>query len=274
MTYGEVVDLLRRAGIESAEWEASLLIEKFCRVGRAMILADRGRDYPSPALSDAASRRATRYPLQYILGTWEFYGLPFTVDERCLIPRADTEVIVDAALEELKNKKNGSRFLDLCTGSGCIAAAILHSNENTRGFAVEIDEGTAALATENLKNLGLLPRCPVIVGDATTDLFPEGEQFDVIVSNPPYVTSEEMLSLEEELSYEPKIALTDGGDGLSILRKIVSVYLPHLKKDGALILEHGWQQSPALAALAHEKGLSHTPIYDYAGHIRGALLRL
>jgi len=272
MTLGEASAILEKGGIDSSRWEAGLLIEYFCGVSRAAMLADPLRNYENTELFAAIEKRAARYPLQYILGTWEFCGLEFTVDERCLIPRPDTEVIVEAAVSEL-GLSSGKKFLDLCTGSGCIAAAILSQCSNSSGVAVELDPATASLARDNLSRLGFSDRCPVIVGDAAVDLFSDCEKFDVIVSNPPYISEDEMSALEPELSFEPRIALTDGADGLSLIRQIVSVYLTHLSDGGAIIIEHGWKQSSALCEIAREHSLSHTPIYDYSGNIRGALMK-
>ena len=128
MTLAEITKRLADAGIEDAGWEAALLVSHFTGVSRASMLANPGTDYDSDALADAAERRAGRYPLQYILGSWEFMGLNFTVNENCLIPRPDTECVTEAAIAHCPD---GGRILDLCTGSGCIAAALLHYTKNT-----------------------------------------------------------------------------------------------------------------------------------------------
>ena len=140
------------------------------------------------------------------------------------------------------------------------------------GDAVELYPETLRVAEENFLRLGVSERIRAILGDATVDLFPADEKFDVISANPPYVTAEEMRSLEPELSAEPAHALTDGGDGLSILKAIIDCYIPHLSEGGFMILEHGSEQSPAVLSYAEAKGLSAHPLKDYVGNIRAAVI--
>ncbi len=276
MTLDGIARLLGEAGIRDARREAMLLIGRFAGISPARILADRtqGTEYDSPLLADAVEKRRRRIPLQYILGEWEFMGLPLRVTQDCLIPRPDTEVIAERAAALLP--ENG-RFLDLCTGSGCIACALcsLTEDRGTSGLAVELVPETAALARENLASLGFSGRCAVLTGDLGDPdaLLPPGERYDVIVSNPPYVTAEEMESLEPERSFEPRIALTDEGDGLSLIRRILALYGSRLKPGGALVIEHGWRQGEAVRALAERYGYAYAPIRDYGGNLRGAELR-
>jgi len=271
MKLSEITDKLATAGIENAAYEASLLIGHFIGVSRAKILADgRNAEYSSPELEEAVAKRCTRYPLQYILGKWEFAGLEFEVNEDCLIPRPDTEVIVEEAVKALPS---GGTLLDLCTGSGCIAAAVLNDTKNTVGTAVELYPKTADLARRNIEKLGLAPRCEVITGDACTDLFAEDVKFDVITSNPPYVTAEEMDGLEPELSSEPPHALTDGGDGLSIIEAIVRIYKSHLTDRGTMLIEHGASQADAVRRIAEENGMTSRCVCDYGGNDRCTVMK-
>ena len=272
MTVLDITRLLTGAGIDPADArsEARLLVSHFTGKPASYLLANPMEDFDSPALAEAAGKRAKRYPLQYIIGKWEFYGLPFTVNEHTLIPRPDTELIAESAIRH--TPENG-RILDLCTGSGCIAAAILANRTSTFGTAVDLYPETLRAAQDNLTALGLADRCAFVCGDATTDLFDPSVTFDVIVSNPPYVTADEMNGLEPELAFEPEHALTDGGDGLSILGKIIEIYRNHLAPDGVMILEHGWKQSDAVRELAAKNGMTHEKIMDYGGNIRGAVLR-
>lgn len=272
MTVRDITRILTDAGIDPADArsEARLLVSLFTGKTTAYLLANPTEDFSSPELGQAVRRRAERCPLQYIVGTWEFCGLPFAVSEHTLIPRPDTERIAEAAIRH--TPENG-RILDLCTGSGCIAAAILANVKTAHGTAVDLYPETLRAAEENLKNLGLSDRCTVLCGDAATDLFDPSVTFDVIVSNPPYVTADEMNSLAPELAFEPPHALTDGGDGLSILRKIIEIYKNHLAPSGTMILEHGWKQSDAVRAIAEKNGMTHEKIMDYGGNVRGALLK-
>lgn len=271
MTLSQIAEILAAAGIPDGRFEAGLLIGHFTGVSRASMLADPQRDYEDGKLAEAVQKRAQRYPLQYILGTWEFMGLEFTVNENCLIPRPDTECVTEAAISRCPD---GGRVLDLCTGSGCIIASLLHYTKNTSGYAVELYPATADLARKNLEDLGLAERCTVITGDAAQDLFPETEKFHVIVSNPPYIAKDEMPSLEPELDHEPRAALTDEADGLSLIEPIIRIYKEHLTEDGVMILEHGWQQSDAVTAIAGKNGMKAEIIKDFGGNIRGCILTI
>ncbi len=270
MTLAQIAKILTDAGIDDGRFEAGLLIGHFTGVSRASILADPGREYDDGNLACAVKKRAQRYPLQYILGKWEFMGLEFTVNENCLIPRPDTECVTEAAI---RCCPEGGRVLDLCTGSGCIIASLLNYTKNTAGCAVELYPHTAELARKNLAALGLSHRCTVITGDAAVDLFPETEKFHVIVSNPPYIAKDEMETLEPELGHEPRAALTDEADGLSLIEPIIRIYKHHLTENGVMILEHGWQQSEAVLKIACDNGLSGDIIRDFGGNIRGCVLK-
>lgn len=273
MTSAEITEILEKAGIPSPKSEALILIEHFENISRAKLLSEPRLDFNSTALLSAVEKRASRYPLQYIVGKWDFCGLTFHVDEGCLIPRADTEIVVEEAVKRLKR---GGLLLDLCTGSGCIPAAVLHlAGEKVSAMAVELSPSAVNIARKNLAELGLSGRCAVIEGDIRkvhTSLGEYVEKFDVITSNPPYVTAEEMTSLEPELSYEPEMALTDGDDGLSFYKDIIGLYRPFLKKSGAMILEHGSTQKDSVAEIAREDGMDCRTVYDYSGNPRVAVL--
>lgn len=271
MTVREIASAFSAAGIEAPLHEALLLCEHFTGKSGAYLRASLDEALPeSEVLTQAVEKRCGRYPLQYILGEWEFMGLPFAVNENCLIPRSDTEILCEYMIDH--GPKNG-RLLDLCTGSGCIIAAVLHYRKDLTGVAVELYPETIRVAEENFRKLGLAERIHAVLGDATADLLASHEKFDVISANPPYVTAEEMSSLEPELALEPAHALTDGGDGLSILKAIIDCYIPHLSEDGFMILEHGAAQSAAVIGYAEGKGLSAVPLADYGGNTRAAVLR-
>ncbi|MGN1409788.1 MAG: peptide chain release factor N(5)-glutamine methyltransferase [Eubacteriales bacterium] len=279
MNIKETAERLASAGIRDALYEARLLAKHFLSIqmSTVVMLNETKLDFFAgyDDFAAAVEKRMTRYPLQYILGEWEFYGLPFYVNENCLIPRADTEVIAERAIEELKNIGGDGmkNYLDLCTGSGCIAAAVLKNVPNTFGYCVDIDLETAKLAEKNLDRNELCGRYSVIVGDAGRDLFDSATKFDLITANPPYISEDEMRTLEPELKYEPRIALTDSGDGLSFYEKIIRVYKNHLKPNGKLIFEHGYTQSDAVCRIATEIGMAPELIFDYGKRARGAVLQ-
>ena len=270
MTLREITKKLADAGIESARFEALLLIESIEKVPRSRAIADPGADYVSAELIAAVEKRAGRYPLQYILGEWEFCGLTFEVDENCLIPRPDTELLVEAAVRAIP--KVGGRLLDLCTGSGCVAAATLSMTDaSATGVAVELMHGTAELARSNMARLGLAERCRVICADLRDDAV--DDKFDVITANPPYISTDEMDTLEAEVSYEPRVALTDGGDGLSLYEDIIRIYKSRLKPGGVMLLEHGYAQAEAVCEIARRHGMACETLRDLAGNARVAVVR-
>jgi len=258
MTYREICAQLSDVGIDGAEWDAALLIEHFCGIDASLVPTDPTRDYPSVALFEAVRRRCERYPLQYLLGVWSFYRQTYEVSPDCLIPRSDTEILVEEAIRRLPEN---AIFADLCTGSGCIAVA-LASLGGARVTAVELIPETAALAARNAERNGVSHLVTVLEGDVTEDVFSPGEMFDMIVSNPPYVTAAEMETLEKELSFEPAVALTDGGDGLSVLSAIVRLYSRHVRTGGYLLLEHGSLEGGSVRAMADEMGLPAVTVRD------------
>ncbi len=263
VTLSEIIKTLEAGGADSPRFDASVLVEHFEGKGRAMQLAFPEKDYTSPELLSAVERRAAREPLQYIIGQWEFMGHTFKVSPACLIPRSDTELLCSVAIEGLPS---GGRFADLCTGSGCIAISTLLERPDTTGVAVELYEETMAVCRDNAKMHGLEHRLQPVTGDVTEDCL-EG-LFDVIVSNPPYVTLSEMDDISPEVAMEPHHALTDGGDGLSIIRKIMELYPAHLKKGGILAIEFGWKQGKDVLAIAASLGLDARILTDTEGRDR------
>ena len=197
-------------------------------------------------LGEMLERRSQGEPLQYILGEWEFMGLPFYVDARALIPRQDTELLAETAIRLIRERGYRS-CLDLCTGTGCLGISIAKLG----GIPVkcsDISREAIALAKENAElneadvsfvESDLLERIP--------------EKFDMIVCNPPYLTLDEMQALQKEVTFEPKLALYGGGDGLDFYRKIAWEYQSHLNENGMLLLEIGSTQSASAAALFSAK---------------------
>lgn len=208
-------------------------------------------------LANAVSRRSAREPLQYIIGHQEFYGLEFRVTPEVLIPRPETEAVVETAIGLLE-KLPEPRFFEVGVGSGCISVSILKHLPGARAVGSDISEAAIAVARENAERHGVLSRFELVC----TDIFPEltsQNRYDVIVSNPPYVDIRDVASLQAEVrDFEPRIALTDNGDGLSIIRRIVESSPMHLKPRGALVLEIGFRQSQAVGEM-FERGLWAEP---------------
>lgn len=252
-SYRSLYDDLTDAGIPAADVgdEAALLLEKFCGVSRVACLCDRDKHYDSPALDTAVLRRAQRYPLQYILGEWDFYGMTFEVNEHCLIPRSDTEILVEEAIRTLPQ---GAVFADLCTGSGCIAVAVLAKRPDTKAVVLELFPDTLSLAMKNAEAHGVADRMTPICEDLLSggrEVMGKYAPFHAILSNPPYIPRQVVDGLAPELFFEPRAALDGGEDGLIFYREILKSYADLLHPDGQMLLEIGYDQAKELAALGN-----------------------
>ncbi len=270
--------MLADAGIDGAEFECRLLAERFLHIpmSRSAYMKTEQLD-PMPDFDEflrALEKRATRYPLQYIMGEWEFYGLKMKVNESCLIPRPDTELAAERAIIELQKmpKKAEYRCVDLCTGSGCIAAAVMSKVKNASFTLVDISKDALDIARENMELNGFSARTTLMEADVMSEIF-HSEKFDLVTANPPYISRDEMPTLEPELDYEPRFALTDEGDGLSFYRAIVKLYKYALADDGVIVLEHGCDQYESVSKIAEENGMSAEVIFDYGKRKRGAVLK-
>lgn len=252
MTIDEIKNALRTAGIENADGEAHILKEEFS----------------GEALENAVARRINREPLQYIIGRWPFFREEYLVSPACLIPRSDTEILVEWLVKHLPR---GAHYLDLCTGSGCIAISLGKNRPDTVGVAADISEDALAMAKKNAAH-NHFDGCEFVRADVTAES-PFTEKFDCIVSNPPYITSAAMETLAPELAYEPHIALAGGEDGMDFYRAILKNFRGNLQKDGIFAFEMGYDQRAAIAALAAEHGLAMEELYDYGGNFRVAILK-
>lgn len=230
---------LAEAGIETARFEAKQLCG---------FLAD-GGEIDEGALYSAMTRRKNGEPLQYIIGEWEFYSLPFSVGKGVLIPRPDTEFLCDLGIEFIGDRT--ARCIDLCSGSGCVAIALDKNCKNAEVFALEkYDEAVFYLEKNIARNNS---RVKVIKGDVQV---PAKGEYDLILSNPPYIKRGALAGLQKEVGFEPKTALDGGEDGLMFYREILKNYLPCLKKGGMLAVEIGFDQRDEVVALFCEAGLS------------------
>jgi len=249
---------LRAAGIEAYALEARLLLAKACGMEENRLLANMHL-YPSTNIIKEANqyteRRLKGEPCAYILGTWEFYGMPMLVSPEVLIPRMDTEVLVHTALEAAKTKTGPLRILDLCCGSGCIGCALAKHIPGSRVVLGDISPEARAISRKNilLNNLGRQAIC--MEADALSPAPGNIGQYDLIVSNPPYITSEEILTLDSSVKdWEPRLALDGGEDGLMFYRSIVLGWKSVLKDNGTLIFELGEGQAPAVKELMAQAG--------------------
>ena len=272
MKLSELAELLSSAGISSPEYDARELFFAFGGFDRGRLLcADDSSEREE--LLTAAKRRIAREPLQYIVGEVAFYRELYRVTPDCLIPRADTEILVDTAV---KRMPSGARFLDLCCGSGCVGISTLKSTEGTRCTFADISEGAIALTLENAERNGVPDRCRTVRADLLSEesvpAVTEDERFDVILSNPPYVKSSVYKTLDSEIFAEPEIAFVGGEDGADFYRTLTPLYLPYLKEGGFIAYEIGYDQREIITEIARENGCCAEIIKDYSGLDRVAVL--
>lgn len=271
MTYREIVAKLQNAGIESAEWDSFLLVEHFCGLSREQILREPERQFSSPALLAAVDRRAGRYPLQYLLGEWPFYRQIYRVSPDCLIPRADTEILVEEAIRKLPQ---GAFFADLCTGSGCIAISILCERPDTTAVAVDLSERALEIAAENAARNGVADRLLLRKADLLTrsEWNADLPAPAALLSNPPYIPSGVLSGLSPEVQAEPRMALDGGEDGLIFYRKLLALAKEWLAPGGFCLFEIGFDQAEAIRSLAKDQFAACRILRDYGGNSRAALL--
>lgn len=260
----------RQAGIADAQQNAVLLMLHAFGDTRAALISASASPVPKgvqDVFEAAVARRLVREPLQHITGMTGFYGLEFITDLRALIPRADSELIVETALSLLPAGKPAF-VADLGTGTGCLLAAILHHRPEASGEGVEASPAAASLARENFARLGLGARAKVFDG-RWAEWTGWGEA-DLIVSNPPYIPTRDIDSLEPEVKdFDPASALDGGADGLEAYREIITLGAQQIKPGAPLVLEIGYDQREAVLGLLEGAGfadLGHSA--DLGGHDR------
>jgi release factor glutamine methyltransferase len=256
---------------EEAAPEAQLLLQHVLNVNRAWLIAHEHENLP-PSIHAAyrtmLERRLNGEPIAYILGYREFYGLKFKVTPDTLIPRPDTETLVEAALVKISTTKPYT-ILDLGTGTGAIALAIAKHRPQAFIYAVDASQAALDVAIENARNLEI-PNVKFVLSDWFINL--NDEKFDVIVSNPPYIETNDAHLNQGDLRFEPISALASGEDGLNDIRKIVTQAPHHLNPHGYLLLEHGYNQAETVADLLKQAGFSEiSHAQDLAGIVRVTL---
>lgn len=254
---------LLTVGIEEAALDARLLLEYICRTDRNTLLVHGDRSlspFEEQMYQNSIATRKNRIPLQHITGEQEFMGLTFRVNEKVLIPRQDTEILVEEALRFLKD---GDRILDVCTGSGCILLSLLHYSNECHGVGVDLSEDALAIAKENGERLE--EEAEWVCSDMLKAL--PKQTFELIVSNPPYIPTQVIPTLMEEVkSHEPYMALDGKEDGLYFYRKLVEQCPDYLAKEGMLLVEIGYDQAEAVSKLFSEAGFTDVRVMkDLAG---------
>lgn len=275
--YGELYLAARRALLptegDNASFLARELLSHASGKSPAALMADRelyASEETARAMEGYTARALRGEPLAYILGKWSFYGLELTVTPDVLIPRDDTMAVTELALETLRTMEPPQRVLDLCTGSGCIGLAIAHQLESARVTLADVSPAALRVAKKNIADLRLSGRVNAFEADVTEPAPKFWGQFDLIVSNPPYVTAQEMTELEPSVrEYEPHLALDGGEDGLELYRAIVRNFTPSLRPGGWLCLEFGFRQHMQVGMLLSDAGYRELHfVRDTGGIIR------
>jgi release factor glutamine methyltransferase len=252
-----LTNILEQAGKESPALDARLLIGHALKLDHTAMASSPERAL-SPqvraAIARLAARRLAGEPVARILGTREFWGLPFTLSKATLVPRPETETVVEAALDALADRRNDKlRIADLGTGTGALLLALLHELKNATGIGTDLDESALETARANAEALGLIGRAQFRRADFGAELQPP---FDLVVSNPPYIPTQDIAALAVEVrEYDPKLALDGGADGLDAYRAIARQLQDLLSADGIAVLEIGIGQADAVRAILESRGL-------------------
>ncbi|MBW8001287.1 MAG: peptide chain release factor N(5)-glutamine methyltransferase [Planctomycetes bacterium] len=253
-----VTDYFTEKGIEPARFSAELLLGDVLGIRRIelytqfdTVVSEEVRD----KLRELVKRAGQNEPVQYLIGKTEFYSLELEITPDCLIPRPETELLVERAIEFLRQRSGEQFVCDLCTGSGCIATAIAKNFVTGKIIATDISDSALKIAAKNIEKHQLGGRVKLLCGDLFDPVVPQLDsgKFDLIVCNPPYVSDSEFETLDKNVrDYEPKEALLAGVDGLDVYKRICEKVDDFLKPDGALIMETGYRQGQAVRELLEQ----------------------
>jgi release factor glutamine methyltransferase len=244
--------------IDSPRLSAELILSSVLQMERIQLYTHFDKEVEKPHLNklhELVKRCLQNEPVQYLTGKCEFYSMSLKVSPACLIPRPETELLVERAIEFLRGREGRQYVCDLCTGCGCVAAAIAKNFPEAKVIATDICDKALSVAAENIKKHNLSERVELLQGDLFAPIIGrlDAKEFDLIVCNPPYVSGAEYEKLDAKVkNYEPKTALDGGADGLDVYRSIAAEAGGHLKKDGALILEIGYLQGQAVKKLLED----------------------
>lgn len=260
-------DYFAAKSIDEARLTIELMVCNVLSIRRIELYTDHDRPLTKDELArlkEMVQRRVRHEPLQYILGTTDFFGLAFEVTPSVLIPRPETEILVDHALRHIRSQTGALRCLDLGTGSGIIPVAIAVNAPMTHWTAMDISSPALICAHQNAQRHGVADRIMFVEGDAL-DVIPAGGPWDLVTMNPPYIADGDVSELDPEVrDHEPRLALTDGADGLTFYRRLASVFDEIVSAGGLAIFEIGFGQADAVRALFESAGLSVTVIKDLA----------
>ena len=271
--YLDTRQMLRRAGVEAAQLEARELICRVSGKSREQFWLDLPLYAPEEVrnrVQELLRRRLEGVPVAYLLGEWSFYGLDLDVTPQVLIPRADTEVLAEHAIARAREAGQGARALDLCAGTGCVGLAIAAHVRTCRVVLADLSPDAVALCRQNIRRCGLLPQVTCFSVDAREDPPAQLWDFDVIASNPPYIPTAEIETLDKSVrDYEPHLALDGGADGLDFYRAIIRRWKCALRPEGWLLFEVGYDQAGRVCALMEEESYRHVACHpDTRGILR------
>jgi release factor glutamine methyltransferase len=254
------------AGIAAARLEAQVLLAHVLGCSRVQLYTGFDKPLAEAELAryrELIKRRLAGESVSYLVGETEFWGLPFYVDASVLVPRPDTETVIEVARVARPDRAAACRILDLCTGSGVIAVSLAREYPAAQIVATEVSPAAAAMARKNAERNGVADRVDVRGGDLFAPV--AGERFELIASNPPYIASAVIPTLSAEVRREPVIALDGGGDGLAFYDRICAAAREHLTAGGVLIVEHGYDQADAVRARFLAAGLSDVALVHDLG---------
>lgn len=264
--YERVCALLDSPFIEAPQFESKLILCRFIGGEPAELPLKYALELSESDFAEAceiAEKRAAGEPLQYLLGQWEFMSLPFFVGRGVFIPSPDTEHLAQAGIDFAKSAGKRVRLLDLCAGSGCVGISVAHYCKNVYADLVELYPAAFDYLERNIELSGN-ERCNAVFANALT--FTSEEKYDIILSNPPYITAEEYAELPPDVAAQPETALTDGGDGLKYYRAITKNAAGLLREGGMLAFEIGFKQYEPVSAMLSGAGFRHVHCRrDYAG---------
>ncbi len=263
---------LTAAGIDNTRFEARLLVARAADASIEHLVAH-GRSIASPEtasrLRALTARRVQREPMAHILGEREFWGLTFEVSQDVLVPRPDSETLIEAALAGVPGRDRAIRILDLGVGSGCLLLTLLREFPNAHGVGLDASDAALAVARRNARRLGVMDRASLVLGDWTRPGWTDGigGPFDLVVSNPPYIEAGLIDGLMPEVArFEPRLALDGGPDGLAAYRILAAAARNLVTADGLLLLEAGEGQAVEISALLAAEGFRvRAPKKDLAG---------
>ncbi len=268
MTLNDAIKALEAAGIDYAEYDARELMRKFS--GNKNQLITKATECEAPEFLSALERRISREPLGYILGTVGFFREEYKVTPDCLIPRPDTEILVEYAVKSIPE---GSLFLDLCAGSGCIGISTLANTVSTECISVDISDHALELTLENAERNGVSSRLKTLSCDLLNDTPVLNKKPFAVLSNPPYISPDVYEELSREVHLEPKIAFVADDEGMAFYNRLIPMAMAMICDEGFAAFEIGYDQGEAVKNVASRNGCRTEIIKDYSGNDRVAVIR-